>query len=107
MSFKIYRILTIIVIISNSHFLLSQEDESFDEVAQSRTEMFPKIFIKGDLDKSAKAAIIAENLVLCEVDGGLVAATIGFMAANYVFMFKYSGPLNNFCLFLQKCVLQI
>ena len=75
-------------------------------MAQCREQPFPGIIVKGAL-KDFKVAIIAEKQVLCEFTGGLVDATIGYMAAHYVFMFKYACSLNNFCLFLQKCVFQI
>lgn len=76
----------------------------------AREEAFPAIVVKGELkglQDFTQVAIIAEKQVLCKVNGGLVDAAIGLMAAYYVFMFKYAGTLNHFCLFLQKCVLQI
>ena len=67
----------------------------------------PKIIIKGSLEFENEVAVVAEQVVLFVLHGNLVAATVGFMAANYVFMFRYPASLNNFCLFLQKCVLHI
>jgi hypothetical protein len=51
--------------------------------------------------------VIAESMVLFTLQRRLVDATVGFMASIYVFMFKYPTKLNNFCLFLQKCVFNI
>ena len=73
---------------------------------ECREQPFPGIIVQGAL-QDCKVAIIAEKQMLCEFSGGLVDATIGYMAAHYVFMFKYACSLNNFCLVLHKCVLQI
>ena len=51
--------------------------------------------------------VIAENMVLFTSQERLVDATVGFMVSIYVFMFEYPNKLNNFCLFLQKCVYNI
>ena len=48
-----------------------------------------------------------KNKVICKVDGGLVEGALRLMAVNYVFMFNYPPGLNLFCLYLQKCVMQI
>jgi hypothetical protein len=52
-------------------------------------------------------AIVAEKMVLFTFQERVVDAAVVLMAVNYVFMFEYAGTLNNFCLFLQKCVLNI
>ena len=52
-------------------------------------------------------AIVAEKMVLFTFQERVVDAAVVFMAVNYVFMFENAGTLNNFCLFLQKCVLNI
>ena len=70
-------------------------------MAECREEPFPGIIVKGAL-QDCKVAIIAEKQVLCEFSGGLVDATIGYMAAHYVFMFKYACSLSNFCLFCKN-----
>ena len=90
------------------HFLFWQEDESFEDAA-SKT-VTPQILVKGSIenfDDSHEIAIVAETMVLYTFQRRLVDAAVAFMATNYVFMLKYPGSLNNFCLFLQKCVLNI
>lgn len=68
----------------------------------------PEILVnKGELEAAEEVAVVAEKMILFTLKGGLVAATVGFMAANYVFMFQYPSSLNNFCLFLRKSVLQL
>ena len=68
-------------------------------MAAKREHQFPWIIIKGGIRE-------AEEQLLCSCTGSLVEATLGLMAVYYVFMFNYTAGLNNFCLYLQRCVLQ-
>ena len=52
--------------------------------------------------------LVAEKQVICSVeDGSLLEAALCRLAVYYVFMFNYPMGLNNFYLYLQKCILDI
>ena len=87
-------------------FLFWQEDESFEHAASNMKEASPKIVVKGSIQNCKEMAIVAE-MIPFTFQAGLAEAAVTFMATNYVFMFQYPGSLNNFCLFLQKCILSI
>lgn len=59
------------------------------------------------MEEFSQILLVAESQIICEIDGGIVEAVLGFMAASYVFMFRYTPFLNNFCIFMQKRVLKI
>lgn len=81
--------------------------EDIEEMVRSKERKSPQILVKGQILNSPEVFPIAENLVVCQVDGGLVEGVLAFMAMNYAFMFKYPAFLNNFCLFIQKHILKI
>ena len=70
-------------------------------MAECREQPFSGIIVKGAL-QDCKVAIIAEKQALREFSGRLVDATIGYMAVQYVFMFKYACSVNIFC-FAKLC----
>ncbi len=63
--------------------------------------------MKGKVEDLNEKAVVAEKTVVCKVQGSLVEAVMAYMAVNYVFMLEYPVCFNNFCLFLQKCILNI
>ena len=80
---------------------MKQEDESLPQKEQA------KILMKGRVDELMEKAVVADKTVVCKVQGSLVEAMVAYMAVNYVFMFEYPVGFNNFCLFLQKSILNI
>jgi hypothetical protein len=68
----------------------------------------PTIIIKGSLEAPSEVMVAAEKKVVCQImDRNVLNAYVCFMAICYVFMFNYPPSIKNFCLYLQKCVLQI
>ena len=68
----------------------------------------PTIIVKGSLGAPCQIMITAEKQMVCQImDRIVLNAHVCFMAICYVFMFTYPPPIKNFCLYLQKCVLQI
>lgn len=72
----------------------------------------PSIIVRGRLEEPTEIMITAENQPICKVNDcskgmTIVDAYVLFMAVCYVFMFHYPPPVKNFCLYLQKCILQI
>ena len=63
--------------------------------------------MKGCIEKFSQILLVAESQIICEINGGIVEAMLGFMAASYVLMFRYPPFLNNFGIFMQKRVLKI
>ena len=89
-------------------FTLKQDKSDAKEVAAERAgHPFPWIIIKGDIREAEEVYLAAENQLLCLCTDSLVEATLGLMAVYYVFMFNYPAGLNNFYLYLQRCILQI
>ena len=69
---------------------------------------FPCILVEGSLKERKGIHIVAEKQVVCSVEeGSLVDTTLCLLAVYYVFMYNYPTGLNNFYLYLQKCVLNI
>ena len=66
-----------------------------------------QILDKGHILNSPEEFVIAENLVICKVAGGIIQCCLAFIPMNYAFMFKYPSFSNNFCLFIQKPILKI
>ena len=54
-------------------------------------------------------AIAADNQFLFSVlgHGGILEACLALLATYYVFMIKYPSTLNNFFLYMQRCILNI
>ncbi|XP_028417100.1 uncharacterized protein LOC114541360 [Dendronephthya gigantea] len=83
------------------------EGSNFEKVASEMDEVHPKILVKGELQDLGEKAVVAEKTVICTVQGMLLDAVVVYMAVNYSFMFEYPVGFNQFCLFVQKCVLSI
>ena len=77
------------------------------QAATKMKAMHPKILEKKNIQDINEKAIVAEKMVICNIQGLLVDAVVVYMAVNYVFMFEYLIGFNHFCLFLQKCILHI
>ena len=84
-----------------------QEDANFHQAAAKMKTMHPKILVKGKIQDINEKAVVAEKMVICTIQGLFVDTVLVYMAVNYVFMFEYPIGFSHFCLFLQKCVLQI
>ena len=76
-------------------------------MAQGKKAKAPQILVKGRILNSPEVFVIAENLDICKVTGGIIEVVLAFMAVKYAFMFKYPSFLNKFCLFIQKHILKI
>jgi len=76
-------------------------------VARNREKPSPCIVFSGTLDSPGDVHIAAEKELLCTFSNSLVNATLALLATYYVFMFSYPPGLNNFFLYLQKCILQV
>ena len=60
------------------------------------------------LDVPSQVMVAAEKQIVSQImDKNVLNAHLCFKAICYVFMFKYPLSIKNFCLYLQKCVLQI
>lgn len=98
----------IIQIFSYSFILFQQQDD--DDVLECIKELAPKptIIIMGSQEAPSEVMVAAEKQVICQImDKKVLNAYVCFMAICYVFMFHYPPSIKNFCLYLQKCVLQI
>ena len=91
----------------NNLMLFLQDEDDVSSFAKNCQTPFPMIVVKGTLDAPCEIAITAEKQVICVVHGGLLDATLTFMAVCYVFMFHYLPCAKNLCTCLQKCMLQI
>ena len=58
-------------------------------MAQGKKAKAPQILVKGRILNSPEVFVIAENLDICKVTGGIIEVVLAFMAVNYAFMFKY------------------
>ncbi|XP_066023630.1 sterile alpha motif domain-containing protein 3-like [Pocillopora verrucosa] len=88
------------------HFVF--EDEDIDEIVKISNKPFPRIVFKGQLSSPDAIYIIADQQVLCSsTNTTLLEATVCLMACYYVFLYDYPSGLNNFYLYLQKCILQL
>ena len=65
------------------------------------------VVVNGKFEEMLSSSIVADGQVLCEVDGGMLDATMALFASYYVFMYEYPTSLNNLFIYLQKCVFQI
>ena len=92
-------------------FFLPQEkvtSNELRELAMSREHPFPFLIMEGRLEASpSQFHLAADKQIICSFTSSLVDATLGLLGSYYVFMFNYPACLNNFYLYLQKCVLQI
>jgi hypothetical protein len=69
----------------------------------------PSIVIRGTIEAPTDVMVAADKQMVCKVGGSekIFNAYSCFMAVCYVFMFNYPPSVKNFCLYLQKCILQI
>lgn len=75
--------------------------------AESRDKPFPFLVFSGTLQSPGKVYLAADNQIICSFEKTLVESTVALLATYYVFMYNYPPGLANFCLYLQKCILQI
>ncbi|XP_068747230.1 sterile alpha motif domain-containing protein 3-like isoform X1 [Montipora capricornis] len=85
---------------------ISEESNSI-RTAESRDKPFPFLLFSGSLQSPGKVHLAADKQIICTFEKTLMESTLALLATYYVFMFNYPPGLNNFYLYLQKCILQI
>ena len=84
-----------------------EEDQVVNAFAITQESPFPVIVVsvvKGELEGMLSSSIVAYRQVLFEVEGGMIDAAMALFAITYyVFMYQYTGSLNNVFAYLQKC----
>ena len=71
-------------------------------MAQGKKIKSAQVLVKGHILNSPEVFVVAENLVICKVAGGIIHGFVAFIPMNYAFIFKYPFFSNNFCLYIQN-----